>query len=151
MGPRRTWSTGASRRSPQKPWPEAMRMGRLGWLTGVSSRRRRGEPTDGRHRARRDDARIRRGTSRYLQSPERTQVRARVVPRDAQREREHLTGLLGEDDGVHEAARGGEARIELALVVGAHGIDAGLELLIRLPALLLQLLELWAEQRVHRA
>src|SRR5437588_9329693 len=26
MGPRRTWSTGASRESPQKPWPLAMRI-----------------------------------------------------------------------------------------------------------------------------
>jgi hypothetical protein len=51
--------------------------------------------------------------------------------------------LLRRDDGIDEAARGGVARVELLLVVGAHRVDLRLQLLVRLLLpLLLQLVEL---------
>ena len=56
------------------------------------------------------------------------EMRPGVVGGDAEREGELVARLFGREDGVHLPARGRVARIELGLVVGAHGFHRRLHL-----------------------
>src|SRR5579863_9631102 len=63
-------------------------------------------------------------------------------------EGEHAASLQRIDDGVHMTARGGEAGIQPALVIGASFLDALLKLLWNGPTFGLQLFKLRAMHRL---
>src|SRR4051812_19582249 len=113
---------GAESRSPQKPWPEAMRI----VLSVMMASRETG------------------------QRAERADMRAGIMQRREQSECECGARVFGRDDGVYESAGGRETRVELRVVIRANGVDLLLHRCVGLRLVLLELVELRSEERHDR-
>ncbi len=67
---------------------------------------------------------------------------ARIIQGRPQRQFKRGPHTFWRDDRVNESARGGESRVQLLFIFGAHAIHLGAKLFIWLPALLFQFVQL---------